>query len=493
MKRARVRPPLALVVAPLLLGAAVPARAQAPLPWAGPAQPAKAVAETVTESQLPLVRVRLEAASGVSVGQAVPLVVEVIVPSWFTAAPKFPDLEVPNAVTLSPEASWNFAVQSGGRTFSGQARRYLVFPQVSGRYTIPSPKVEASYALPDGKPSPIALLAGSSLAFEARVPPGAKGAKYFLTADGFRLRQSFSRKPGDLQAGDSLDRTVTMTAQNTAGISLPPLTFEVPDGIRLYPGTPAVTETAERGRVEATRTEKVTYLAEKEGRYTLPEIVILWWNPTSRTTHRASLPPVELNVRASAGFRPEVFAGSEAEDGRPPGTTTGSRRSLRTALQLLAVLVAALLVVLAAWKLLGLGALSPAAWLAARRARRREAEATWFKRFRRASRSRDPRSALRHLMFWLDCADGRPTVPTLERFAGESGVAGLSREARHLGELLFTRRANSGGDSRASWSGTRLYKAVARARRSGREATRRARQPVMPTLRAADDSRQRNQ
>ena len=127
---------------------------QTSLPWLSPEQPKEPQIQEVLESQLPLARVRLEGSGDVWVGQAVALNVEVIVPSWFTGAPSFPELEVPNAVALSPEAVVNFVVQSGGKTFSAQGRRYLIFPQVKGRYTVPPAKIEVTYALPDGKPSP---------------------------------------------------------------------------------------------------------------------------------------------------------------------------------------------------------------------------------------------------------------------------------------------------------------------------------------------------
>ena len=143
-------------------------------------------------------------------------------------------------------------------------------------------------------PLPPKVLASSPIQFEARMPPGAEGAKYFLTTDRFQISQFLDRKLGALKVGDSVTRTVEMTAEGTVGMSLPPLTFEAPEGIRLYPGTPKVSEKAERGKIEATRTETATYVFEKEGHYTLPEIVILWWNPQTKGMNKARLPAMEL-------------------------------------------------------------------------------------------------------------------------------------------------------------------------------------------------------
>ena len=216
------------------------AAGQVVLPWTTPQQSPVPESESLVESQLPLARARVEGGLEVWVGQAVALTVEVIVPTWFTSPPVFPQPEIKNAVTLSPEGAVNFVLQSGGKTFSAQSRRYLIYPQAAGGYAVQSLKVAVSYVLPDGKPSPVQLVAAAAVRFEAHVPPGAAGAKYFLTTTGFQLTQSLSRKPDDLKVGDSLTRTITMVAENTVGISLPPLSFEAPAGVRVYPGVPKV-------------------------------------------------------------------------------------------------------------------------------------------------------------------------------------------------------------------------------------------------------------
>jgi len=221
-------------------------------------------------------------------------------------------------VTLSPEAAVNFCRAVAGKTFSAQGRRYLIFPQVKGRYTVPSAKVGVTYAMPDGKPSSPKILASVPTQFEARVPPGAEGAKYFLTTDRFQLRQSLDRKLEGLKVGDSITRTVEMTAEGTVGSSLPPLKLEAPEGIRLYSGTPRVSEKAERGDVEATRTETATYVLEKEGHYTIPEIVILWWNPQTKGMNKARVPAVDLNVQGNPGYSAEAFASSQDPEEKPP-------------------------------------------------------------------------------------------------------------------------------------------------------------------------------
>ncbi len=453
----------------LLLGAICgPAFGQTVLPWARTEEPKGPQVEDVLESQLPLARVRLEGSGDVWVGQAVPLNVEVIVPTWFTAAPRFSELEVPNAVVLSPEAAVNFVVQSGGKTFSAQGRRYLIFPQVKGQYTVPSAKVEVTYALPEGKPSPPKLLASPPGRFEAHMPPGAEGAKYFLTTDSLQIRDSLDRKPDGLKIGDSVTRTVTMTAQNTVGISLPPLNFEAPEGVRLYPGMPKVTETAERGKIEATRVETATYILEKEGRYKLPEIVILWWGPQTQKMNKALLPSIEFMVEENSGPYTEVFASSEEIESQPPDEPKRTLLDrLRPLLSWVPVVLGIIILFIATRRILSRKGISIRSWLAERRRRRADAEITYFKRFRKASLSNDARASLRELMFWLDRTNTRPVAPSLEQFAKESGVPEVLKEEEGLNGLLFSRTAKGEPlELQRKWSGKPFYKVVAQARRA---------------------------
>lgn len=471
--------PIALVVA---ISGPIPVCGQTRLPWASAAPQTAHAADSITDGQLPLARVRLEGGSATWVGQAVPIVIEVIVPSWFTGAPAFPDLEVPNAVTLSPEPVWNFTVPSGRQSFAGQARRYLVFPLAAGRYQVPPVRVTVSYSLPGGGPSaPVALPVPGAVTFDARVPAGADGARYFLTTDGFQLHQSFDRKPGAMRVGEALTRTITMTAANTVGMSIPQLRFEAPDGIRTYPGTPAVTETAERGTVAATRTEKVAYVAEKAGHYTLPAITVLWWNPKTTAMTRATAPAVVVDVEATTAYGTEVFASSQAEGERPENAAPPVRAWLGPAVRWTLAIAAAGLLIVVVSRVLSSRRHSVAAYLARRRHRRAEAEAAWFARFEKACRSQDPSAALRSVMNWIDRINEGPVVPTLTRFSSESGVDALADGTRALNELLFARRTGTEQtEERGSWSGQRYFRLVAQARKSSLAASRRVTRRAEP-------------
>jgi hypothetical protein len=64
---------------------------------------------------------------------------------------------------------------------------------------------------------------------------------------------------------------------------IPPLPFEAPDGIRIYPEEPAVQDQkTDRGDfVFGRRIQSAKYLIQKEGDYALPAIELKWWNLTT--------------------------------------------------------------------------------------------------------------------------------------------------------------------------------------------------------------------
>jgi hypothetical protein len=339
---------------------------------------------------------------------------------------------------------------------------------VNGKYTVPSAKVEVTYAMPDGKPSAPAILASPPIQFEARLPAGAEGAKYFLTAKNFHISQSLDRKLEDLKVGDSIIRTVNMTAEDTVGMTLPPLSFEAPEGIRLYTGVPKISEKAERGRIEATRTETTTYLLEKEGRYKLPEIVILWWDPQTKGMNNVRLPTIELQIEANSGYNIEAFASSQEPEEKP---VEEPRRMvldhLKASVNWVLLFLGVSLFLLILRRILSSKGISIRSYLTERKRRRADAETTYFKRFRKASLSNDARTTLRELMFWLDRVNTRPIAPTLEQFAKESNMPELIEEEDALKAFLFARSGKTEPiELQRKWSGRPFYRVVAQARKA---------------------------
>jgi len=231
---------------------------------------------------------------------------------------------------------------------------------------------------------------------------------------------------------------------------------------------PKLSEKAERGKVEASRTETVTYVLEREGSYKLPEIAVLWWNPQAKKMSRALLPAIEINVEENPVYHAEVFSSSEETEKQPPDNP--ERRLLervKASSHWAGALLGAFLLLLIGRRILATKGISIRSLAKEWRRRRNDAEITYFKRFQKASLSNDAGASLRELMSWLDSTNPRPVAPTLEQFTKESDVPGLRREGEALNAFLFARPSNEDAiDPRREWSGKPFYRLVAQARKA---------------------------
>jgi len=425
----------------------------------------------------PFARTSLEPGPTVTVGQPLVIEIEILVPTFFSGAPAYPDVELRDALVLFVFRGVNFTERIDGTTWAGQRREYHVYPQRPGSYEIPAIPVGVRYRAPSGGAGSTAVDTASPppVRFEAILPPEADGLDYFISAQGLELEHTFNPPPNSLLVGESFTRTITVTVHGALSMVIPPLFADTLPGLAAYPSPPVV-EDVEGFGVEATvgtRVESATYVALEEGDYQLPALELQWWDVAAGQLRSAALPEVAFHVAANPSAAPEIplpedtLSAEVAEEGPPLGTTL--RRFLEQwALPLfMAVLAVGFVVRLARRH----GSRLAAAWEEARR-RRAESEATYFRRFERAARSGDPREAARHLTRWMDRRWGEGGPATLEAYLARAGDPELAAEVRVLTRRLYRPTAV---DAPAPWSGARLVKLADRTRRRAKRGASRPR------------------
>jgi len=416
----------------------------------------------------PMARASLEPETPVTVGEPVRLTVEVLVPTWFTGAPRYPEIDLPDAMVIFEEQSgFNFSERIAGTSFAGQRREYRIFPMRPGRFELTNLAVEVRYAV-NARPSPLTRVSLEPTSFEATVPEEAAGLDYFIAS--------------------SLERTIHITARDTFAMMLPPLTFEPIEGLSLYSDPPEVTDTGgERGETRVgQRVESVTYVLQEEGVYELPGLELVWWNVEARRLRRAKLPGVSFSVAPNPAFVEEIPLPVEevteaAELPVPAETWRDTLRRWAAPGLGIVLLVAALLVRHHRRRL--------AARLAAVRRRRRDSEAAYFARFRRACATGDPLAAYRRLMAWLDRVNPSPEPARLERLVRRRPGAGAPGSRPHATALRtpgrFGRRRGVGRARAPAPGGAGAQGTPRRARGHGQESAATASESLSPRPRAA--------
>ncbi len=414
-------------------------------------------------AQQPLARTRLDPGSLVTVGQPLTVIVEVLVPSFFSGAPRFPDLDIPDAITVFTNRGTNFTERIERTTWAGQDRRYTIYPMRAESYEISDIPVEVRYSAPGVGPRATATVSPPPLRFEARVPPEAEGLDYFIATSRLTMRESFDPRPDTVLVGEAFTRTITFTVHDALSMVIPPMKFDTVPGLGVYVDPPTVEDTGgERGQaIVGTRVESVTYVAQEEGTYHLPAVELAWWDIDAGRLRRAALPAVDFHVAPNPALVSEIPL-------PPDSVVEAAVPAERTRISLIDLLrrwglpaVAALFIVVLLARFVRRHGSRVRERVAALRRRHAESERSFFRRFRRAARKGDPRAAARHVMFWLDRRSKRGEAATFSRFAGEAADPELDREAESLGARLY-----APADSSAQpWSGSRFAATVAKGRK----------------------------
>lgn len=259
-------------------------------------------------AQKPVVRAHLEPPSNIMVGQPVRLVVSVFVPNYFTGAPEFPEFEMENAIVVLPQdRPENSNTQINGGTWFGITQTYVIYPQQTGDFHIPPAQLTVPYAIAPPK-STTEQVTLPLISFHAAVPEAAKDLPYFLPTTQLTITQRWSPALKDLRTGDTIERTITVTANKVQSMLIPPLALDAPDGIRVYAGEPVTRDqkSARGDFLYGQRIESAKYLINKAGNYVLPPLKLTWWNLTEHRLVVTTLTEVKLSAATNPNYVEEL-------------------------------------------------------------------------------------------------------------------------------------------------------------------------------------------
>ncbi|MDK4717267.1 BatD family protein [Rhizobium sp. CNPSo 4039] len=257
----------------------------------------------------PFARARIENAKPIVAGQQVHLTVEVLAPNYFTSPPQFPLFDLPDAMVTLPEERARTAVQSiDGTQYSMIAHTYVIVPQSPGTFDVPPIRIELGYF---GDSAPVeAVAATQPVSFD--VAAGTNGADGSTPAEfaarDLEITETFDRDPARLQTGDTLVRTISITAADTQSLLMPPVDFGLVDGLRQYLRQPVLTDNVAQGRrTVSRRTETIAYTLTAAGSFALPKIDYPWFDLDAHEPAVAALPARTIIVSkapAVAGITP---------------------------------------------------------------------------------------------------------------------------------------------------------------------------------------------
>ena len=219
-----------------------------------------------------------------------------------------------------------FPKRETASSYAGVRFEFAIYPQEPGSFAISDQKVKIKYA---AEPPAVReqVLALPRVSFAAFIPDAAAALNPYLAAQHLTIEQSIQRSSEQLKVGDSVTRIVTVRAEETPSMLLPPITLAAVDGLAVYPAQPSLEDKTE-GRTDALtarRTDSATYILQRAGGYTLPAIDVRWWNAKEGRVETAHLDAVPMQVAVN----PAAEAAAATPE-RAPGLDGGCRSRPRS-------------------------------------------------------------------------------------------------------------------------------------------------------------------
>lgn len=233
--------------------------------------------------------------------------------------------EHPDAVIETLGKQREYSRYRDGVRFRVVERRYAIYPQQPGDFSLNPIRFEGRARTPDGQ---LTFLRDSEDLFDIPVkaiPPGFSGDTW-LPARHLELTESGLSANQTVTTGQNLMRTLTLQAEGLPAETLPPFNEVDIPGIRTYPETPERTTDTTGEGLASSLTQTTAMVPVQSGNLMLPEIRIPWWDTEADEERFAVIPARTLGVKAQPGQAPAL----PPAQGDKPDTTSDTAEQATT-------------------------------------------------------------------------------------------------------------------------------------------------------------------
>ncbi|MEQ8954013.1 MAG: BatD family protein, partial [Gammaproteobacteria bacterium] len=235
--------------------------------------------------------------------------------------PQFTELEMPDSVIQLIGSPNQFEQLIDGVRYGVYEKRYVIFPQRSGDLQIPDILFRGEVT--DGSSNFVfrnlntrrvtAFIEGVTIAVKER-PASARDSEFWLPVSNLELEETWSSDLGSVRIGDTIERTVTMTAHGLDGAVLPPFSASPVSGANQYPNPPEIDRSFVEGSIVGTRTESVSMVATEAGLLEIPQIAIPWWNVDTDQAEVTVVPATRIEIANVQGAAPSEQAVASSQN-----------------------------------------------------------------------------------------------------------------------------------------------------------------------------------
>lgn len=199
----------------------------------------------------------------------------------------------------------SYETTRGGARFSVVERRYVIFPQRSGKVVVDPLVFEGRLGRQRSFFDPssggrIVRVRSEAMELDVRPVPDSFPGQFWLPAEQLDLIEDWPGRNNQWRAGEPLTRTLTLRGRGLIASQLPEIGMGVPDGLKQYPDQPTLETRVIDDSQIASRRETIALIPTHAGEFTLPAIEIPWWNTQTDQLEYARLPAHTVRVLAAA-------------------------------------------------------------------------------------------------------------------------------------------------------------------------------------------------
>ena len=215
--------------------------------------------------------------------------------------------KIDNAIVENLAGDKTYNTQIKGVNYRVTERSYAIFPQQSGVIAIPPLVLSAQLIIndPNSRSNSFFNMPNTqtkritSKAISLNVLPSPENftGQHWLPAKKLQLQQSWSNKKLEVNVGEPLTRTITMTASGITASQLPELPLQQTDSqLKIYPDQAISNDQKNANGIIAVREQKAAFIPSSPGSFELPAIEIPWFNTQLNKMEIATLPAVTITA-----------------------------------------------------------------------------------------------------------------------------------------------------------------------------------------------------
>jgi len=357
-----------------------------------------------------------------------------------------------------------------GVRYSVIEKHYSITPEKSGQLTIPALTFSGRTQYRGVYADPGRYVRTRSMAHRVEVlakPDIYPANAPWLPTSALSISDSWDGNPPTLTVGESVTRTLTLSALNLNAAQLPDLSLPTVPGLKLYPDQSRNENTATKSGMLGQRIFSTAIVATQPGDIKIPEQTIYWWNTSSKKLEQTIIPAVTLNSKAAtnpahqnlAAVTPEALErqNQQSVDNHldSNATQTAVNKTGSSLWPYLALMFALLWLATLAlwWRLARATKINSKAFLSEPPSTQQNTARAAFKAFKKACHNNAAADARHSLIDWFKCTHPQQQISGLQSVSEHYKNAELDTLIRDMEQSLYAEGAHS-------WQGKALLDCV---------------------------------